>query len=1030
MFMQIDIPWSLLRHQLKQNCPTVATGIEQFCFCCAVSNGEQRSWVVHSSANTFELCWQQLQQKCIELIQAKKLAVLYLRIDWVTDATPLQMHELIRRLRNTKRNYYRYGLAFDHELLQLYTEQELNANALLYAGSEISYCELNPHNFSVYQKRRFNEELPNPSKLAADQLIWQLETQGIFLDTDGQVHLLYPSGPNASRRQLPGLTHKQLGTIINHASDYLAKQVQPKGRYHYGYFPCFHRPIQTYNTLRHASSTYALIEACEFNPREEIQNAIERALQALTQQMLVYKTNVDGQQMAFLQDERNEIKLGGNALCLLALCKYTELTGSNRYQVLMQQLAAGIVSMQDPTTGRFVHVLHSTDFSVKQSFRIVYYDGEACFALLRYFAICQEERWLNAAALAFDDFIAREHWKAHDHWLSYSINELVKYRPEAKYFQFGLQNVMGHLDFVIERITTFPTLLELMMAAQQLLEKLVNRPELYHLYHSLNLEKFYFAMHQRAQHMLNGFFWPELAMFYRHPAKIKGSFFIRHHAFRIRIDDIEHYLSGYIAYCRFLGSKHRTTIPEPAARGLANGWTVQSLAMATGGTWSNNTPTTLQIDSVAVSAHGLRQHSLVMLAPEATAAGFKASQLTTYRAKITAALSESTEGAKTELPTLRVHDGQQAILDLGSFARSRMKGVVIAVTGSAGKSTMIAMLQHCLKPYGKTVGNQANANLPLGVAWNLASMPWDADFIALELAIGSIRQSSRIARPGVAIITTIGPAHLEYHKNVENIARKISRIFHEMAPGNLAVINRDLQQWPILAAEARARALKILSFGRHSEADVKLLAAHSDEITVMLSGQRLRYRLGSPGLHQVYNSLAALAVASHLQLALPELLNTFADFRAIPGRGQQQNIKLEQGQITVLDDAYNANPASMQALFQMLQQLPRQGRLLLVLGDMLELGEHVKTYHQALVPDIKQCVPDRLYLVGTEMTALKAELTEQANLSCWNDIQLLQQALLRDLEHNDLLVFKASNGIGLHKIVSHFEKLHAINSKN
>lgn len=559
MVMQTDIPWNLLRHQVIKNCPTIVRGIERFCFCCAVSNGAQRSWVVHSSADTFERCWQQLQQQCTELVAAKNLTVVYLRIEWVTAATPLKIHELLKILRNTKRNYYRFGLAFDHELQQLYTEQELNANALLYAGSNISYCQLNPHNFDVYQQRRFAKKLPNPCELGPDQLVWQLETQGVFLDTDGQVHLLYPSGPNASRRQLPGLTNRQLGSIINQASDYLARQIQTDGRYHYGVFPCFHRPIQTYNTLRHASSTYALIEAFEFTPRPDVRSAIERALQALTQQMLLYKTDASGQRLAFLQDERNEIKLGGNALCLLALCKYTEVTGSHHYQPLMQQLAAGILSMQNPSNGRFVHVLNSDDFSVKQEFRIIYYDGEACFALLRYYAISQQQRWLDAAALAFDDFIAREHWKSHDHWLSYSINELVKYRPEAKYFQFGLQNVMGYLDFVIERITTFPTLLELMMAAQQLILKLEQHPELEHLMKDVDMDKFYFAMHRRAEHMLNGFFWPELAIFYRQPDKIIGSFFIRHHAFRIRIDDIEHYLSGYIAYLNFLQTQAKLT---------------------------------------------------------------------------------------------------------------------------------------------------------------------------------------------------------------------------------------------------------------------------------------------------------------------------------------------------------------------------------------------------------------------------------------------------------------------------------------
>ncbi|MCC5853751.1 MAG: UDP-N-acetylmuramoyl-tripeptide--D-alanyl-D-alanine ligase [Alkalimonas sp.] len=800
--------------------------------------------------------------------------------------------------------------------------------------------------------------------------------------------------------------------------------VQPEGRYHYGYFPCFDRAIGTYNTLRHASSTYALLEAYEFNPSATVLTAIELALQAMTQNMLTFQTTDTGERRAYLCDEGQEIKLGGNALCLLALCKYTTLTSSESYLSFMQQLANGILSMQDQQSGRFVHVLHSDDFRVKEHFRIIYYDGEACFALLRYFELSQDEQWLNAAALAFDDFIARKHWTMHDHWLSYSVNELVKYRPDEKYFKFGLQNVMGHLDFVIERITTFPTLLELMMAAQQLIAQLIQHPDYYHLYHSLNLPKFYFAMHRRAQHMLNGFFWPELAMFYRTPDKIAGSFFIRHHAFRIRIDDLEHYLSGYIAYAHFLQQEtQELAIPAPPIAIPTTHWSAAAVALATGGRWLEQPSAPLEITSVAISPHGLQDKALVMLAKKTTLAGFKQSQLEKYQSQIIAALSEQNSEINTALPLLLVPDNQQAVLDLGSFARSQMTGQVIAVTGSAGKSTMVAMLHHCLAAFGRTASNRANANLPLGVAWNLASMPLDADFIALELAIGSIRLSSRIARPNIAIVTTIAPAHLEYHKDVDTIARKKSRIFHEMAPGSLAVINRDIPQWSLIAAEAKNRALQIISFGRHPAADVRLLESSQAGIHVMTSDNKLNFQLGSPGQHQAMNALAAIAVASFLKLPLEHFCQHFASFQAIAGRGNLQQLRLPQGNIQMMDDAYNANPASMQALLHTLTELKRESRLLLVLGDMLELGKDSSKHHQALLPDLMACHPDKLFLIGPQMTALAPLIADTISVSCWQNLSSLQQALKAELYEQDLLVLKASHGIGLHKIVEHLQRI-------
>lgn len=974
---------------------------------------------MHAVADDFASCWQQLQQSTEQCIASKQLTVRFLRIDWLRSAQPLTMTSLQQQLKQTKRNYFRYGIAFDDEFNQVYTEQELNANALLYGGHATSYCQLNPHNFAVYQQRRFNSTIKNPAELPAKHQVWLLDTQGLFLDNKQQLFLLYPSGPNAGRRQLPALDQSTTSTIITQSSHYLASQIKEDGSYHYGYFPCFHRPIANYNTLRHASSTYALIEAWQVSQDPSLHNAIQRALSRMTQGYVVHHSTADGDQVAFLLDEHNEIKLGGTALCLLALCKYKEITATTQYDALMSKLAAGILFMQGPKSGRFVHVLYGHDFSVKQAFRIIYYDGEACFALLRYYQLSKQPQWLAAVELAFDDFIAREHWKAHDHWLSYSVNELVRYRPEARYFEFGLNNVMGHLDFVIERITTFPTLLELMMAAHELLLNLVQRPELYWLYHSLNLDKFYFAMQQRAEHMLNGFFWPELAMFFRHPDAICGSFFIRHHAFRIRIDDIEHYLSGYIAYDRFLKQRQvRAQIPSPPLANPANQWTAEQLACATHGNWSGAEPPPEQIDSVAISMHGLKKCSLVMASNLKSPAGFKPEALQVQEQNIAAILAESsTITCDVSKPILEVKDNQQAMLALGSYARSRMQGKVIAVTGSAGKSTMVALLAHSLHGIGSTASSQANANLPLGVAWNLASMPWSLDFAVLELAIGSIRLSSRIARPDVAVITTVAPAHLKYHKDVTTIARKKSRLFHEMRPGSLAIINRDIPEWPIFQQAALARQLRVISYGTHQGADVRLSHYQPPWLDVTYQAETFRYQLATPGEHMAINSLVLIALAKGLALPVPPLLDTAKHFQAIEGRGQQRQLQLPQGSIAMIDDAYNANPASMRALLKMLPEIPRTGRLLLVLGDMLELGEQSPSLHRELVPDIEACLPDKLFCLGEQMSELKPYFSTSQHCEFFMDIEALQQALQDELQAGDLIVFKASNGIGLHQIV-------------
>jgi UDP-N-acetylmuramoyl-tripeptide--D-alanyl-D-alanine ligase len=1015
---------SAIRSALSSQVRLLAKPYPPIVLFLSVSDGDQRAKVVTGAGASLEAAWQNGLVLLRETMAREGLEGRWLRVDWVDTVKAINWSEIRALLGRTKRNYFRWGISLDADFTRAFTEQELNANAMLYGGNRIAGAVLNERNFAIYAGHRFGsgERLDFGDEREA----FLFTTRGVFCDETGHLHELAPTGLDAGRRIVEPLDTHQLSSIIAKASNYLGGQVRADGTFVYGHHPCFDRGIDAYNTLRHASTTYAMLEAWELTHDTALGAAIERSIGHLTSELIREVTLPDGTLAAFLVDVGNEIKLGGSAVAILALAKHAAITRDKTHLSLMQRLARGICFMQDAQSGAFVHVINHPDLTLKQRFRTIYYEGEAAFALMRLYELDGDERWISAVERAFDHFIVHEHWKHHDHWLGYCVNELTRHRPQERYFRFAIANVASYLDFVENRITTFPTLLELMMAARETIARIALDPELAHLLDAIDLRRFEVALEKRAHYLLNGHFWPEMALYFRKPDSIVGSFFIRHHAFRVRIDDVEHYLSGLIAYRAYLPRREafrsmiEDRLSEPAAvRTGETGWTAANLEVATAGTWHRPPPSGWKASGLSTFAPACRDGDLVAIRSGGGEVGIHPQILPRISHCSGAITSDPGLLQVADLPVLQVQNVEQAVLAMGAYARSQMTGKVVGVTGSAGKTTVVAMLAKALSPAGTVAMTHHNANLPTGVAWNLASMDWQAPHVVLELAVGRMGASSRMARPHVAIFTNVLPAHLREGTTVADIAATKSAIYLGMRPGDIAIINRDMQERQIVEDAARRRNLNIIWYGTDEDCHLQLVD-YDPALKIVharIKGRTVRYLLGAPGRHIALNSLAVLGAVSALGQKLEPALEQLAEFEALPGRGETFQIDLDGRQLTIIDDAYNANPGSMQTAIERLSEEQTSGRRIAVLGEMAELGPETERYHTELAPLIVLGSIDRVDVSGKLYDGFWEQLPATQRGRRAETLKELEDDLLATLEDGDTVLFKASNSSGLHRLV-------------
>ncbi len=369
---------------------------------------------------------------------------------------------------------------------------------------------------------------------------------------------------------------------------------------------------------------------------------------------------------------------------------------------------------------------------------------------------------------------------------------------------------------------------------------------------------------------------------------------------------------------------------------------------------------------------------------------------------------------------LRVDDPLAALVKLGQAARLRCNARVVAVTGSVGKTGSKEMLRLSLSEVGRTHASEKSYNNHWGVPLTLARMPADAEFAVLEIGMnhaGEIEPLVAMVRPHVAVITTVEAVHTENFANgIDGVAAAKAEILTGLVPGGTAVLPKDNAFFDFLSGQAKAVGAKILSFGFSDAADIRALQVEvSPTGSSVIAGrdtQRFSYKVGAPGEHYVKNSLAVLAATIALRADAMKTLPALARISAPQGRGARHVLQGDGGPILLIDESYNANPASVRAALAALAMTPRQEypRRVVVLGDMLELGAASADLHRSLKEAVDAAGADLVLACGPMMRLLHREL-DAARQGTWAETSAgLVAPLVQAVKPGDVVMIKGSLG--------------------
>ena len=459
-------------------------------------------------------------------------------------------------------------------------------------------------------------------------------------------------------------------------------------------------------------------------------------------------------------------------------------------------------------------------------------------------------------------------------------------------------------------------------------------------------------------------------------------------------------------------------------------WTVEAMAQAMGAGRAGALPASISGISIDSRSIGRGEAFFAIQGDARDGHDFVAAALANG-AGLAVIAAAKREAFPKDAPLLIVPDVLEGLRDLARASRARSQAKVIGVTGSVGKTGTKEALRLALAPSGETHASIASYNNHWGVPLSLARCPASARFAVFEIGMnhaGEIEPLSRLVEPHVAIVTTIAPVHLEYLGSIEAIADAKAEIFCGLVSGGAAVVNRDTPQYRRLARAAEEAGARVVSFGENAKADARLIKSSlqpdCSTVQARILGTNVTYKVGAPGRHVVSNSLAVLAAVSLVgaDLALAGL--ALAGLAPPTGRGARSELDLPGGPALLIDESYNANPASMQAAIALLGQadVAGRGRRIAVLGDMLELGPSGADLHRGLAEPVVAQGIDLVFCCGPLMHSLWEALPSERRGGYAETSAALEPQVLAAIRPGDAIMVKGSLGSRMALIVKALEQ--------